>query len=80
MEGNSYTNRAYKEIYFSNSDVSFEFFYKNMADVILSLISEQNLYNVNKKIFSFIGNFLYAINTDENKEAVENQLLFLLSV
>jgi len=75
MEGQAYTNRAYKEIYFSNSDVSFDFFYKNMGEVLTGLIIDQNLYKSNKKIFSFIGNFLHAVNTDEKKQEIQKRLL-----
>jgi len=75
MSSDSYTMKAYKEIYFSNSDVSFEFFYKNMANLLIDLISEQNIYKANKKIFSFIGNFLYAVDTDENRQKVQDDWL-----
>ena len=49
MSSDSYTRKAYKEIYFTNSDVSFEFFYKNMANLLIDLISEQNIYRANKR-------------------------------
>lgn len=75
MESDSYTRKAYKEIYFSNSDVSFEFFYKNMANLMVDLISEQNIYKTNRKIFSFIGNFLYAVDTDDNRVRIQDNWL-----
>lgn len=75
MQSDSYTRKAYKEIYFSNSDVSFEFFYKNMTNLLVDLISEQNIYRANRKIFSFIGNFLYAVDTDDNREKVQENWL-----
>lgn len=77
MEGQSYTQKAYKEIYFSNSDVSFEFFYNNLATVLKDLNSELNLYVINKKLFSFIGNFIHAIDTDERKEEIRKLWLDL---
>lgn len=75
MQSDSYTRKAYKEIYFSNSDVSFEFFYKNMENLLIDLISEQNIYKTNRKVFSFIGNFLYAVDTDENRKKVQDDWL-----
>lgn len=75
MEGDSYTQKAYKEVYFSNSNVSFEFFYRNMGNLLIELISELNLYTINKKIFSFIGNFLHAVNTEERKHEIQEKLI-----
>jgi len=71
MDGQTYTRRAYQEIYFTNSDVSFEFFYKNLGNILIELISELNLYTINKRIFSFIGNFVHAVDTDEKKDEIQ---------